>query len=112
MSECFRLHTVLNSKINHYVNQIQFSDIRILETEDLENDLNDLYDTYLYYDKKKPNRINHNRVRALASKIVASSVFKNSVKKCQNKSTFYDSAYDFSIELGREESYVKAFSLD
>jgi len=104
---------LLNNKIKNYVNQVQFSEVSVFELdESVDNIILDIADMYLYYDKKKNERINHDRVRALAKKIVAASTYKDSMSKTSNIETFFDVPYDFKFNLGGHQKYIKGFSFD
>lgn len=104
---------LLNELIKGYVNQVQFEKVRMLEfNESLDAVVSDMIDMYLYYDKKKSERIDQNRVRALAARIVNSSPYKDSYTKVEKKKNFFDPPYDFKINIENDEKYIKAFSFD
>jgi hypothetical protein len=103
----------LQNEIKYYVNQIQFSEIRSLASYNVEDDLKDLYDMYLYYDKQKSDRINTDRVRRLVSKMFTNSAFKSEVnRKPSAQNLFRQHPFDFSVKLKGEETFIKVFSFD
>lgn len=105
----------LKQELQYFVNQIQFSEIRVLISEDnkFEEDINDLTDMYLYYDKKKSERIDRNRVRSLASKMVTQSNLKNYInRKPEIKNMFKQDTFDFSIDMNDNKTYIKALTFD
>lgn len=105
--------SLLENKIYNYVNQIQFSEISVHEDEEtIDKTLLDLADMYLYYDKPKDKRMNHQRVQSLARKIVNDSIYKESLSKTINNDEFLDNPYDFKIERNGRIEYIKGFSFD
>ncbi|MBX0315493.1 DUF3037 domain-containing protein [Planococcus glaciei] len=104
---------LLNDRIKSYVNQIQFSQVKVFSAEaGIEQSLKDIADLFLYYDKKKNERINQDKVRALATKMVNNSMYKNSITKFNKRNDFYEVPYDFSFNINGQEKFVKAFSFD
>lgn len=104
---------LLEEMIQGYVNQIQFSEVKVFEAkEDISESIKDLFDMILYYDKKKSERISQDRVRALAARIVSGSSYKNSMYKVSKSKGFFDIPYDFTYEKNGVEKYIKAFSFD
>ncbi|PPA70167.1 hypothetical protein C4B60_11305 [Jeotgalibacillus proteolyticus] len=103
----------LQSETVFFVNQLQFSEIRSLHTESLESDINDLFDMYLYYDKKKSERIDSARVKTLVSKMFTQKELNKVVNRnpsIQNK--FNQTPFDFSVQLGERDLFIKALSFD
>lgn len=104
---------LLKEETSHFVNQIQFDEIKTLISDNVENDIQDLIDIYLYYEKKKSDRITRDKVRSLASRIVADSRLKKNINKHPRiKNMFYQTPVDFSLELYNEEVYFKALTFD
>lgn len=105
----------LEKELVYYINQIQFSEIRVLNSNEhnLTKDIDDLIDMYLYYDKKSSDRIDSNRVRSLASKIVSQSYLKNYIdRNPEVKNRLNQCPFDFSINISGETSLFKALSFD
>ncbi|MEI2390543.1 DUF3037 domain-containing protein, partial [Priestia megaterium] len=93
----------LKNEIKFYVNQLQFSTIKTIfsDAESIHDDINDLCDIYLYYDKQKSDRMNTDRVRCLVSKMFTHSAFKTNVKrKPAAQNIFNQQPFDFSVEIG------------
>lgn len=104
---------LLTEKTSGYVNQIQFSEVKVYESQDdTEKAIKDLTDMFLYYDKKKSERINQDRVRALAVKIINSSSYKSSLERVERKEGFFEHPYDIKFNINGHEKYIKAFSFD
>jgi Protein of unknown function (DUF3037) len=103
----------IEEETKYYVNQIQFSEVKTLASYNVQEDLNDLYDMYLYYDKPKSDRINTDRVRRLVSKMFTNSAFKSSInRRPSTQNLFKQYPFDFSINLKGEETLIKVFSFD
>ncbi|MCY8973053.1 DUF3037 domain-containing protein [Bacillus atrophaeus] len=103
----------LEKELVYFVNQIQFSPVMSLYTtpSSIKEDLQDLNDMYLYYDKKKSERINADKVRRLTSKMFK----QNTIEVKRNpeaKNQFKQQPFDFSIKLDNEDTYIKALSFD
>ncbi|MFD2210255.1 DUF3037 domain-containing protein [Virgibacillus halophilus] len=105
----------LKKELVYFINQIQFSEVRALNSDNssLQSHINDLIDMYLYYDKKKSERISPDRVRSLASKMVRSSYLKNKINRHPDiKNNFNQSPIDFTIEINGNKILFKAISFD
>lgn len=103
----------LKNETKYYVNQLQFSEVKTLASYNVDDDLKDLYDMYLYYDKPKSDRINTDRVRRLVSKMFTNSAFKTSInRKPSTQNLFKQQPFDFSVNLKGEETLIKVFSFD
>ncbi|WP_040286451.1 DUF3037 domain-containing protein [Sporosarcina koreensis] len=106
-------NSLLKSKIKNYVNQIQFSDVSVYETcDNLDKAIEDIADMYLYFDKPKSQRMNHQRVQALARKIIKSSAYKDDLINSSSKDVFFDPPYDFKVSLNGQMNYIKGFSFE
>lgn len=104
---------LLNDKTSGYVNQIQFSEVNVFESQEtLEKAIKDITDMILYFDKKKNERINQDRVRALAAKIVNSSSYKDTLTRFQRTNEFFGLPYDFKFNLNGKDKFIKAFSFE
>lgn len=104
---------LLHSKIANYVNQIQFDDVSVYESNDsIQSILNDISDMHLYYDKSKAERITSDRVISLARKMVKSSIYKDTLEKSEHKDVFYAPPFDFKIIMDGQTKYIKGFSFD
>jgi hypothetical protein len=103
----------LEKETSYYVNQFQFSNIKTFSSDDLSEDIEDLCNIYLYYDKKKSERIDKYKVKSLVSKIITSSKLKPYVDRNPKlKNNFQQQAFDFSLKLNNHETLIKALSLD
>lgn len=105
----------LKNELSFFVNQIQFDDIKVLsnENDSPEDNISDLIDMYLYYDKKKSNRINSNRVLSLASKMVRyNGLSDNFERRPHIKNNFEQDTFDFSLNVNNTKMYIKALSFD
>lgn len=96
-----------------YVNQLQFSNIRTFSSELVAEDIRDLCDTYLYYDKKKSDRIGPEKVRRLVSKMFTASKINSLVdRKPKYKNMFQQQTFDFSLKLNDNDTLIKVLSFD
>lgn len=103
----------LEEEISYFVNQMQFSEIRTLISNDVESDITDLCDMYLYYDNKKSERISRDRVKRLVSKMFTNSSLNSRVERQpQYKNSLDQQAFDFSVNLNDNQMFVKALSFD
>lgn len=103
----------LNTEIRYYVNQLQFSSIRTFKTNDIQKDVSDLCDTYLYYDKKKTDRIGQDKVRRLVSKMFTNSKLNSIVNRNpEYKNVFHQSPFDFSMKFNNHDTLIKTISFD
>lgn len=103
----------LLSEISFYVNQLQFSNIRTFSSSELTQEIKDLCDTYLYYDKRKSERIGPEKVRSLVSKMFTSSRINSVVnRKPEFKNMFQQQTFDFCIEINNSNTLIKALSFD
>ncbi|MCY8654267.1 DUF3037 domain-containing protein [Bacillus spizizenii] len=105
--------TFLEAELKYYVNQIQFSEVRSLNStpSSIKEDIEDLTDMYLYYDKKKSERITADKVKRLTSKMFKQNTIK--VKRNPSaKNQFKQQPFDFSVKLNNKDTYIKALSFD
>ncbi|MGY3267667.1 hypothetical protein ACVWY7_000583 [Bacillus sp. TE9106W] len=103
----------LEEEISYFVNQIQFSEIRTLASDDIDSDITDLCDMYLYYDNKKSERISRERVKRLVSKMFTNSSLNSRVERQpQYKNSLNQQTFDFSVNLNDTQMFVKALSFD
>jgi Protein of unknown function (DUF3037) len=102
----------LKRELVYYVNQVQFSEIRALNSNNITEDINDLYDMYLYYDKKKSERINSDRVRRLVSKLFKQNDYRDIDRDPLPQNEFNQKPFDFSVYIKGECTYIKALSFD
>lgn len=106
-------HDFLKKETSYFVNQLQFSDIRTLTSENPHEDVKDLCDMYLYYDKKKSERITKERVRRLVSKMFMNSMLKSRVERNPSPmNNFQQKPFDFVIKLNDRETLIKTLSFD
>lgn len=105
--------SLLNNELIYFVNQIQFDEIKTILSSNIEQDISDLVDTYLYYEKKKSNRISSERVRNLASRLVTNSELKKNINRHPNiKNNFEQVPVDFTLNIHGEDVYFKALTFD
>jgi hypothetical protein len=102
----------LKRELVYFVNQIQFSEIRALNSTDVHQDIRDLYDMYLYYDQKKSERINAERVRRLVSKLFTQNDFKDVNRQPNEQNIFRQRPFDFSVNINGNQTLIKALSFD
>lgn len=102
----------LKNELVYFVNQIQFSEIRALNSSTVEEDIKDLHDMYLYYDQKKSNRINADRVKRLVSKLFTLNELKDVDRRPNEQNVFKQHPFDFSVSLKGETLLIKALSFD
>ncbi len=105
----------LEKELVYFINQIQFAQIRVLNSDDesVEKDIKDLIDTYLYYDKKKSDRIPASRVKSLATKMLTTSYLKDRVDRNPKvTNVFNQSPFDLSLDIDGEKTLIKAITFD
>jgi hypothetical protein len=102
----------LKNELVYFVNQIQFSEIRTLNSTDLQQDIRDLYDMYLYYDQKKSQRINAERVRRLVSKLITQNELKDFIRHPNEQNLFKQHTFDFSVNINGCQTLIKTLSFD
>ncbi|MGN7402712.1 DUF3037 domain-containing protein [Cytobacillus praedii] len=102
----------LQSELVYFVNQLQFSEIKALNSTSVEEDTRDLYDMYLYYDQKKSNRISAERVKRLVSKLFTANEFKNVNRHPNEQNIFRQRPFDFSVNLNGSNELIKALTFD
>jgi hypothetical protein len=102
----------IKNEMVYFVNQIQFSEIRSLNSTNIQEDIKDLYDMYLYYDQKKSQRITPERVRRLVSKLFTQNNLKDVNRKPSEQNLFRQKPFDFSVNLNGNQTLIKALSFD
>lgn len=103
----------LENEIAFFVNQLQFSNIRTFTSESLIEDIEDLCDTYLYYDKKKSERIGAEKVKRLVSKMFTSSKINSMVyRNPEYRNIFQQQPFDFCVKVNNNDTLIKAISFD
>ncbi|WCT56901.1 DUF3037 domain-containing protein [Paenibacillus kyungheensis] len=71
----------LEKKTFYYANQIQFSPTNSFFTLNIEEDLNDLFKTYVYFDNKKKSRITDDEVKSLMNRILVNNNVLNELQR-------------------------------
>lgn len=105
----------LENELVYFINQTQFSPIRVLNSnsEAVNQDIKDLIDTYLYYDKKKSERIPASRVKSLATKMLATSYLKDRIDRNPKvTNNFNQSPFDLSLDIEGNKTLIKAITFD
>lgn len=104
---------LLQNKIYNYVNQLQFREIKAFPIDTtLEHAIRDIKDLYLYYDKKKKDRIDTIRVKSLTKKLINMSELRSTLEIAPTINSFYHVPYDFKVLINGEETYIKSFTFD
>ncbi|NFA02777.1 DUF3037 domain-containing protein [Weissella cibaria] len=88
----------LTSRTQSFANEFRFDSVNTVESEkkDLENDINEIVDLYLYYDKARPDRITPQRAKSLLSKQVKAAGLKR--EKSNVRGAFNnDEVFDFEV---------------
>ncbi len=109
-----RKDSFLKDHLVFYVNQFQFDDIKVLNSSDVSLDIQDLCDMYLYYDKKKSERMSPSRVKSLSAKIFKQYDIKNILEKNpEYQNNFHQKPFDFKLNRSNKDPiYFKAFTFD
>lgn len=102
----------LQAQLVYYVNQIQFGEIKVLNSTNIEDDIKDLFDMYLYYDQKKSTRISAERVKRLVSKLFVVNEYKNVNRHPDEQNEFRQKPFDFSVQLKGNTALIKALTFD
>lgn len=102
----------LQAQLVYYVNQVQFGEIKVLNSTNIEEDIKDLFDMYLYYDQKKSNRISADRVKRLVSKLFTVNEYKNVNRHPKEQNLFKQRPFDFSVQLKGSTALIKALTFD
>lgn len=82
---------LLNEYTKFYVNQLQFSEVKFILSNNILCDEKSLFDTYVYFDAPKNERITKDKVKSLMSRVFTSNKKKFEYKK------------DVAINIGSEE---------
>lgn len=102
----------IKKELVYFVNQIQFSEIRALNSTNIEEDIKDLFDMYLYYDQKKSQRIDAQRVKRLLSKLFTQNELKDVNRHPNEQNVFRQQTFDFSVKIKGSPTLIKALSFD
>lgn len=103
----------LKDELVYFVNQIQFSEVKALISENVEEDIRDLVDSYLYYDKKKSDRMDASKVKSLFAKIIKQNSLEKDLKsKPVEKNIFEQKPFDYSLNINHDRFLIKAVSFD
>ncbi|MDB8867838.1 DUF3037 domain-containing protein [Pediococcus acidilactici] len=98
-------------KTKYYANELRFSKVQRMLTNNLEveNDIKDLIDTYLYYDKPKNKRITKQKVNSLLRKRIKNLNLEEHIRPSKKKMKYFDSKiFDFETS----STYIKTIALD
>lgn len=101
--------TFIDNRSMYYVNEFEFLEtksVKQIDSQKIEQTVNDLYRTYLYYDLPKEKRITKDKVKSLLRKELRNL----KVVPSENKITdmFGDEIFDFE----NNDFFVKAMTLD
>lgn len=97
----------------YYANQIQFSPTYLIRTSDYEQDLSDLFRTYVYFDSKKKTRITDDEVKVLMNKILRSKdSFKNVNRNIRVDIGPQEIELDYAYKTKDRYKVIKTFSFD
>ncbi|MBL0388563.1 DUF3037 domain-containing protein [Tumebacillus sp. ITR2] len=114
--EQYLSNTMLISEItSHYVNQLQFSDIRTLlvpDTSDfaLEEELDLIFKTFVYYEVSKSTRVTDKQVQSLMSRTFKDhKIISYLNKKPTVKGSYEEVEFDYGLN---DMEYIKALSFD
>lgn len=96
-------------RTRYYVNEIHFETPKLLKTDNASilKDIQDLKDTYLYYEKPKHKRISAEDVRRLIRKQYNTYKFKN-----YEEADVFDFSGNSIFDYKYSNTYVKAFTFD
>ncbi|TQB29134.1 DUF3037 domain-containing protein, partial [Enterococcus faecalis] len=100
----------LHNITKYYVNEFKFSEIRKIYSDEfsLQEDINDLIRTYLYYDPPKGKRISNEEIKRLLNK-----EFKNlKLKSYVNDGKVLDLANKPIADFEYSDTIIKALSFD
>lgn len=81
----------LEKYTRHFVNQLQFSPVEFIRTDNIELDFQNLFRTYVYFDVHKKKRITDDEVKVILNKVLRSNDALNKLEK------------NFSVDIGAEE---------
>ena len=65
-----------------------------------------------YYDQKKSDRINSERVKRLVSKLFTLNEYKNVDRHPNEQNVFKQRPFDFSVDIKGNNAFIKALSFD
>ena len=89
----------LESRTSYLANMFIFSPVNAITTDknSIEEDIENIKDTYLYYDKPKDKRITNSVMQQLLSKQINSYNLKNVIKKPSISDLFGKDIFDFKV---------------
>ncbi len=89
----------LESRTSYLANMFIFSPVNTITTDknSIEEDIGNIKDTYLYYDKPKDKRITNSVMQQLLSKQINSYNLKNVIKKPSISDLFGKDIFDFKV---------------
>lgn len=103
----------LDNYTRHFVNQIQFSRVRSIRTENVETDFRDLFRTYVYFDVHKKKRITDDEVKSIMNRVLRS----NDILKSMERNLSVDIGteaikLDYAYQTRDKLKIIKTFSFD
>ncbi|MGO4786954.1 DUF3037 domain-containing protein [Paenibacillus sp. 2KB_20] len=97
----------------YYANQIQFSPTYLISTENYEQDLSDLFRTYVYFEGKKRSRITEDEVKILMNRILRTKdSFKNVDRNILVDIGPQEIQLDYAYKAKDRYKIIKTFSFD
>src|SRR5699024_3114418 len=105
----------LEKQTMFYANQLQFSPIRIIRSDNPKKDLENLFKTYVYFDVKKNKRISDDEVRKIMSRVfqkseLHSKLDKNYIFNIETEDVILD--YSYRSKDNNNLKFIKTFSFD
>lgn len=67
----------LDKATSIYINQIQFSRINLIKSNDFEEDLMNLYKTYVHFEIQKRSRLTEQEVRSIMNRVIRTKAGSN-----------------------------------
>ncbi|WP_158591756.1 DUF3037 domain-containing protein [Oceanobacillus halophilus] len=105
----------LEKNTNFYSNQLQFSNTRMIRSNNPLRDFENLFKTYVYFDAKKNKRISEQEVKTIMNRVLKKSISTNKVSKNYTIDVgSEDITLDFSYESKENlrKKYIKTLSFD
>lgn len=104
----------LEKQTAFYANQLQFSPIKVIRSNNVEKDFDDLFKTYVYFDVKRNKRITDNEVKSIMNRVFQGSELINKLDKNHifNFGT-EDITLDYSYKSKNDSTkFIKTLSFD
>ena len=103
----------LDKATSIYVNQLQFSEIKVISSKDIEADFEKLFKTFVYFDSPKNKRITDYEVRAIMNRVFRDkAVYQKLNKNVKLDIDSQEIELDYAYKTNNKFKIIKTFSFD